>query len=209
MSGPKYSDFSIEKERQRQLELERQRRLEEERKKNRLQQSIQQEEGKITNQAEKFSERLENLLGEAKLHHLEERFIFSQLTMQQEHINEEVQKILKKYDKEKIPEMESYLKSLKNVQSQFQNEHQNKINELSNQLAEELKLQNDHEHHQQLLSNLSKIEVTKKQTFDLSSITQSDKTDLSESKMNDHINMQNFSWCRIISNCHSRNSRSY
>ena len=157
MSGPKYSDFSIEKERQRQLELERQRRLEEERKKNRLQQSIQQEEGKITNQAEKFSERLENLLGEAKLYHLEERFIFSQLTMQQEHINEEVEKILKKYDKEKIPEMESYLKSLKNVQSQFQNEHQNKINELSNQLAEELKLQNDHEHHQQKKQNTQNL----------------------------------------------------
>lgn len=46
MSGPKYSQFEIERERELQLELERQRRLEEERRKIELQNNLERGEKK-------------------------------------------------------------------------------------------------------------------------------------------------------------------
>lgn len=169
MSGPKYSQFEIERERELQLELERQRRLEEERRKIELQNNLERGEKNLQQRGERMIQTLDQLIQEVKEQKLDELLLFSQLMAQKEKTKEKFDSFQIAYDPENIHEMESQLRKLNEFVSDVETDER-KLDEFVSQVEEALRIKQGAEKREQMLQELHEAQVSEKQSFDLSGL---------------------------------------
>ncbi|SOC15811.1 hypothetical protein SAMN05880501_108146 [Ureibacillus xyleni] len=170
MSGPKYSQFELEKRRQQQLELERQRRIEEEKKKKQLQSSISKEQENLKQHVEAINHSIDQLSQQVKEYELEDRLLYSKLLIQKGKTDTKIRDFTISYDKNSIPQMETQLKRIKDFLSNLKSDDHTKLKELASQIESEIALLKDLKKRQQVLQDLNSTVVLEKKIYDISSI---------------------------------------
>lgn len=165
MSGPKYSQIDLEKERERQLERERQRRIEEEKRKLTLHREITKAETLLQRATEKLSRFGEEACKKAAELSLQKSLPLLQFHEQKHNELSKINQLPTHWDETNIQSMEHYLKRINELINRWEQEMSGSLLMKLEILENEVKLEKQHKQQTELMTKSKSLQVGEKRLF--------------------------------------------